>query len=237
MLSLPDAPGFSSGSAATSEVSGSDDDDANPANAGDAEGVRVSRHHLHLASRREITIQPGQTAQPLSPHAKVVLGLSQSFTLFSAVGWVASAEFSQVTNGSPNFGTDSGAYGERLGAISLRLISQNIVGHAVFNPVFHDDPRYYKMGAGHNIVARTLYAATRALITRSDDGRARPNYSLLSGNLVGATLTNTYYPRMNRGFDQTAKTFGTSVGGSAFGFIVTEFLDDTLTFAHLQKLE
>jgi hypothetical protein len=237
MLSLPDAPGFSSGTEATSEFSSSDDDTANAANADDTGFLPGSRHHLHLASRREITIQPGQTAPSLSQGDKVSLGLRESFTLFSVIGWTASAGYSQLTNGSPNFGTDSGAFGERLGATSLRLISQNILGNALFSPIFHDDPRYYKMGSGHNIVARTLYAGTRAVITKSDDGRTRLNYSLLSGHLAGAALTNTYYPSVNRGFEQTAKTFGTSMGGSAFGFVVTEFLDDLLTFAHLQKLE
>jgi len=31
------------------------------------------------------------------------------------------------------------------------------------------------------------------------------------------------------------QTFGTSVGGSAFGFVVTEFLEETLVIAHLKK--
>jgi hypothetical protein len=166
-----------------------------------------------------------------------VLGLRESFTLFSVIGWTASAGYSQLINGSPNYGTDSGAFGERLGAASVRLISQNIFGNAIFAPVFRTDPRYYKMGPGHNIVRRALYAATRTLITKSDDGRTQPNYSLLSGNLAGAALTNAYYPSTNRGFTETAKTFGNSLGGSAVGFVVTEFLDEALTFAHLQKLE
>jgi len=234
MLSLPDAPGFSSGVDAR-EFSSSDGDIANPANADDTGFLPGSRHHLHIASIRDITIQPGQIAQPLRTHDKVVLGLRQSFTLFSVIGWTASAGLSQVTDSAPNFGSDGGAFGERLGAISLRLISQNIIGHAVFAPVFHDDPRYYKMGRGNNIIKRSFYAVTRTLITRSDDGRARPNYSLLSGNLSGAALTNLYYPKRNRGVAETANTFGTSIGGSAVGFVVTEFLDDALTFAHLRK--
>jgi hypothetical protein len=235
LLSLPDAPGFSSSSATASEFSSSDD--ATSAAAPDTVVTPGVRPFLHIASRRDITIEPGQTAPPLSAHNKVVLGLRESFTLFSVIGWTASAEYSQLLNDSPNYGTDAGAYGERLGATSLRLISQNIIGHAVFDPVFHDDPRYYKMGSGHNIFARTFYAATRALITKSDDGRTHPNYSLISGNLAGAALTNAYYPRINRGFKQTAETFGNSLGGSAFGFVVTEFLDDALRIAHLQKLE
>jgi hypothetical protein len=234
-LFLPDAPGFTSSSSATVDSSSATGDLTEPWDAD--ETVAATRSHLRIASLREITIQPGQTAPLLSTHAKVVLGLRESFTLFSVVGWTASAGFSQLTNGSPNYGTDSGAFGQRLGATSLRLISQNVIGNAFFAPVFHEDPRYYKMGPGHNIAERTLYAATRALITRSDDGRSQPNYSLLSGHLAGAALTNTYYPSINRGFGETAKTFGNSIGGSAVGFVATEFLDDALRFAHLQKLE
>jgi hypothetical protein len=223
-VSLPDAPGFSS-STAGDAADASDSDSA------------TSHHHIRLASLRDITIQPGQTAPALSAHNKIDLGLRESFTLFSMIGWTASAGYSQLLNGSPNYGTDSGAFGQRLGATSIRLISQNIIGNAFFAPIFHDDPRYYRMGPGESFMKRTLYAATRPLITRSDDGRSRLNYSLISGHIAGAALTNAYYPNINRGFVETTKTFGNSMGGSAVGFLVTEFLDDVLRFAHLQKLE
>jgi hypothetical protein len=229
-LSLPDAPGFTSSSITLDTSSSATGTEPSDATAG------ASPHHVEIPRLREITIEPGQTAPPLSSHAKVVLGLKESFTFFSAVGWTASAGFSQLTNGSPNYGTDSGAFGERLGATSLRLISQNIIGNAFFAPLFHEDPRYYKMG-GRNVGRRVFYAATRTLITKSDDGRSQPNFSLLSGHLAGAALTNTYYPSINRGFRETAETFGNSIGGSAVGFAVTEFLYDVLEFAHLQKLE
>jgi hypothetical protein len=236
-LSLPDAPGFTS-SSATGGLAEPADANADADADADADATdATSHHHVHIPRLREITIEPGQVAPPLSSHAKVVLGLKESFTFFSAVGWTASAGFSQLTNGSPNYGTDSGAFGERLGATSLRLISQNIIGNAFFAPLFHQDPRYYKMGDGHNIGRRVFYAATRSIITKSDDGRSQPNFSLLSGHLAGAALTNTYYPSINRGFRETAETFGNSIGGSAVGFAVTEFLYDVLRFAHLQKLE
>jgi hypothetical protein len=234
-LSLPDAPGFTGSSGSTGASSSATGDLTEPSDADATAGA--SPHHVEIPRLREITIEPGQTAPSLSSQAKVVLGLKESFTFFSAVGWTASAGFSQLTNGSPNYGTDSGAFGERLGATSLRLISQNIIGNAFFAPLFHEDPRYYKMGDGHNLAQRVIYAATRTLITKSDDGRSQPNFSLLSGHLAGAALTNTYYPSINRGFKETAETFGNSIGGSAVGFVVTEFLYDVLQFAHLQKLE
>jgi hypothetical protein len=236
-LSLPDSPGFvarsdsSSSNPGVASIDGmaSIDDDSTSKNP-------IKKLHSNL-TRHSITIEPGQTVPVLTAHQKRILGLEQSFTLFSAVGWVASAGYSHITNGSPNYGTDSGAFGMRLGATALRATSQNILGNALFAPIFHEDPRYYKLGKGHNPIKRVVYAATRAIITRRDDGTSSVNYSLLAGNLAGAALTNAYYPQMNQGFEATAKTFGTSVGGSAVGFVVSEFLYDALEYAHMQKLE
>lgn len=235
-LSLPDAPGFSP-SLTMQDSSHSTDSVSNSPQDVDPTSVANPKRRRLLSTRKDVTIQPGETAPRLTQHDKVVLGLRQSFTLFSVAGWTASAGYNQLINGSPNYGTDSGAFGERLGATAIRSVSHNIMGNAVFAPLLHEDPRYYKMGTGHNPAKRALYAATRALITRSDDGRARPNYSLISGNLAAAALTNTYYPDMNRGFEESAKTFGNSMGGSAIGFVVTEFLDDALGAVHLKKLE
>lgn len=231
--SLPDSPGFTRSTLDAASSSSIDD----AADADDPASTPAPKPHHKIATHHDITVEPGETVHTLSAHEKVRLGLVQSFTLFSVVGWTTSAGYSHLVNGSPNYGTDSGAFGMRLGATALRNTSQNIMSNAVFAPIFHQDPRYYKMGSGHNFAKRAIYAATRAIITRSDDGALQPNYSLLSGNLAGAALTNTYYPTMNQGFTETAKTFGTSVGGSAVGFVVSEFLYDALDFAHLQKLE
>ncbi|MBB5327584.1 hypothetical protein [Tunturiibacter gelidoferens] len=234
MLSLPDAPEVSSSTSSTDESSGSGnetDSFANPV--GDAFNPASVKRRI-LATRSDITIYPGQVAPPLSAHDKEVMGFKQSFTLFSLVGWTTSAAYTQLINGTPNYGTDSGAFGERLAAAALRNTSQNIFGNVVFAPLFHEDPRYYKMGKGHNVVKRAAYAATRALITRADDGHATPNYSLISGRVFGAALSNAYYPDINRSFSQTAQTFGTSMAGGAIGFVVTEFLDEALEITHLK---
>jgi hypothetical protein len=230
---LPDSPGFLAERASSSL----DPEPGSAAPPGAQVLAPVGKPLKKVLSHRTITVEPGVTAPPLSVHDKVVLGLGQSFTVFSVVGWAASAGYSQLVNGSPNFGTDSGAFGMRLGATALRATSQNIMGNAFFAPLLHEDPRYYRLGKGHNPIKRIVYAATRTLITRNDDGDMRPNISLLSGNLAGAALTNTYYPTLNQGFEQTAKTFGSSVGGSAVGFIVSEFLYDALDYAHLQRLK
>lgn len=235
MLSLPDAPAVSNSTSSIDESSSSSneaDRSANPGGGGAFDPATVKRRLL--ATRSEITVYPGQTAPLLSAHEKEVMGLKQSFTLFSLIGWTTSAAYTHLINGSPNYGTDSAAFGERLGAAALRNTSQNIFGNVVFAPLFHEDPRYYKMGKGHKVYRRIAYAATRALITRADDGHATPNYSLIAGRVFGAALSNAYYPDRNRGFSQTAQTFGTSMGGAAIGYVVTEFLDEALEIVHLK---
>jgi hypothetical protein len=166
---------------------------------------------------------------------KVVGGLGDAVSLFAATGWVASAGWSHLTNGSPNYGTDKGAFGQRLGAAAIRNVSEDIFTDCFFAPVFHEDPRYYIMGRGNNFFKRAIYAATRTIVTRTDGGRATPNIARLAGNAAGAALTVTYYPAKNTTFGEVAETFGGSVGGSALGYVVTEFIGDALQYAHLKK--
>ena len=237
MLSLPDAPGITNNGSANAESSTSSGDVDNSTGSDGAAFDSTSVKRRILAARSDIVIFPGQTAQPLSGHDKAVMGFKQNFTLFALIGVVTSAGYDQLVNGSPNYGTDSGAFGERVGAIALRATSQNIFGNVVFAPLFHEDPRYYQMGKGQKFFKRAIYAGTRAIITRTDDGRSTPNYSLIAGRVFGAALTNAYYPQANRGFAQTSETFGTAMGGAAVGFVVTEFLNDALDFLHLQRFE
>jgi hypothetical protein len=105
----------------------------------------------------------------------------------------------------------------------------------VFAPIFHEDPRYYVMGSGHPFLKRLVYAGTRVLITRTDSGHSTPNYALFAGNAASSALTVTYYPAKNTTFSGVAETFGGSLGGSALGFVVDEFIVDALVDLHLKK--
>lgn len=183
----------------------------------------------------EMTIAPDETAPRLSAFDKVLSGIRNSVYPPAPLGWLASAGWEQIIDGSPNYGTDRGAFGQRLGASAIRGISETVFSKSVYAPIFHEDPRYYQMGRGHSIVRRGVYAATRVLVTRADDGRTTPNYALIFGNATGSALTAAYYPSRNRNFSGTVTTFAGSLGGSALGFLVDEFLDDSLRAVHLKK--
>jgi hypothetical protein len=235
-LALPDAPGAMAGESSGSSSSLSAFDDPDPGQTqkpapDPAAMAQVKKHSPHL----QMTVNPGEIADPMTVHDKVVGGLLDSVSVFSATGWFTSAGWEQLWNSSPNYGTDAGAFGQRLGAAALRATSEGIFSDCLFAPLFREDPRYYVMGPGHPFIKRLFYSGTRAIITRRDSGSLSPNFSLIAGNLAGSALTIPYYPKINTSASQVMLTFGGSLGGSALGFVVDEFIVDALVDLHLKK--
>jgi hypothetical protein len=222
---LPDAPGIAMLSTNASRASRSETDPTDHAGPAATNGLGSVTAE---ASHTQKYIEPGQAAPKLSASDKSLLGVRDAFSIFSASGWFASAGYEQLVNGSPNYGTDRGAFGQRLGAAAIRDITEGVFSDSIMSPLLHEDPRYYRLGPSHNIFVRAIYAGTRPLITRTDGGRMSPNLALIAGNAGGSALTNTYYPQLNRGFTQTLETFGGSMGGSALGDLVSEFYDDVI---------
>lgn len=230
--SLPDAPStVASLAAATSAAEA----------ATGAEPMSKPSHadhkHPQIASPTDLTILPGQTAPHQTPRNKLVEAVRNSVSPFSIGGELVSAGYSHITNGSPNYGTNSTAFAQRFGASVARGTSQKLFSDGAMAAILHEDPRYYQMGNRQPFFKRITYAATRPLITRTDAGRRTPNLALLSGYLGAAALTKVYYPQPNQGFSQTLQTYGGSIGGAALGDVASEFLSDTLEFLRLKKVD
>jgi hypothetical protein len=243
---LPDSPGslilrsssstdFDSADPAPADSSSADSSSADSDGGQTTTTTPVSRPKA--AAHLQMVVNPGELAQPMTVKDKIVSGMVNSVSLYSATGWFAAAGWEHLWNSSPNYGTDSGAFGERLGAAALRGVSEGVLSNSFFAPIFHEDPRYYVMGKGHPFLKRAFYAGTRAIITRTDSGRTTPNFSLLAGNLAGSALTIPYYPPLNTSFKEVMITFGGSIGGSALGFVVDEFIVDALIDLHIKKKE
>jgi hypothetical protein len=226
--SLPDAPGASSSldSAPSPELQ---------------TAASLASTTPHTAGKYDTVILPGQTAARLTAHDKVIFGIKDSLSPFSAAGWVLSAAYEQVTDGSPNYGvlqnTQTGkSFAQRLGAAAARDTSETIFSESILAPILHEDPRYYAK-TNRNFFYRVIYAGTRPVLTRTNGGRTTINLSQLGGNLAGSALTQAYYPPLNRGFTEVLKTFGGSVGGSAVGDLASEFLPGLLEAVHFKKKE
>ena len=189
----------------------------------------------HIAPVTLKYIPAGWTAQPLTAHDKIVLGFKDSYSPFSFLGIIVSAGYSHLTNGQPNYGTDKGAFGQRLGATAIRDTSEQLLTDAVFAPLLHEDPRYYVEGPQYNFIHRVLYAATRPIITRTDSGKLTPNFAELLGYGAASAISYSYYPAINQNAKDTVATFGGALGGAAIGDLVSEFSDEFLVKLHLKK--
>ncbi len=183
------------------------------------------------------TIPAGYRAQPLTAHDKMVIGFRDLYSWDSLGAIAFSAGYAHIANSQPNYGVDTAAFGQRLGAAAARETSQGVFTEIVLAPLLHEDPRYYVRGPeGANFFTRTFYSVTRPLVTRTDGGKRTVNGALLLGYLGAAALTPAYYPSSNRNFHDVASTYGESIGGAAVGGFVNEFADDVLTFLHLKRL-
>jgi hypothetical protein len=232
--SLPDSPGaVVAGSAG---FSSSNIGSESPAFDGQL-GLGSSSNPEPTALPRVKFVYAGKTAPPQTTTDKIILGLRESVTPFTMVGWVFSAGWAQLIDGSPNYGTNGKAFSQRLGAAAALSASKEIFSDSVLAPVFHQDPRYYQLGRSHKFFNRAIYAGTRTIIGRTDSGKMIPNYATILGTGGAAGLTTAYYPARNTTGSQVVQTWATSLGGSALGYLVSEFGGEIIQKLHITKQE
>ncbi len=168
-------------------------------------------------------IMPDMRAQTITSRDKVIIGLQGTYSLQNFGGIFVAAGWEQLRDGQPNYGTDRGAFGERLGAAAIRGTAEGVLTDSVFAPLLHEDPRYYVQGTQYGVFHRALYALTRPVITRDDRGRRTINGAQLLGYASATALNNAFYPPVNRNVADNAKAFAGGIGGSALSFLLVEF--------------
>lgn len=168
-------------------------------------------------------MNPGQRVRALTAHEKLEFWLHQEVTPYSPAPTFLGAGYEQLVNGDPKYGSDSGAFGERLGAAFVRDATMRFFVSSAMPAVLHEDPRYYRRARG-SIVGRGLWAGEQALVTRTDGGRRTVNYSDLLGHLAAAALTPAYYPAPSRSGRVVAEVWATSIAGDAGNNLFLEFM-------------
>ncbi|MDE1177066.1 MAG: hypothetical protein PW789_10740 [Edaphobacter sp.] len=190
-----------------------------------------------VALARVKFISAGQSVRKQRPKDKILLGLRESVTPYAMAGWLLSAGWSQLLDLSPNYGVNSEAFGQRLGAAAALNSSKEVFSDSVLATAFHQDPRYYQLGPDHKFFNRALYAVTRPVIGRTDSGKTIPNYAFILGTGAAVSLAQTYYPERNMGVTPVMRGWGTSLAGTAGGYLVSEFADDFINWLHIRKHE
>ena len=145
---------------------------------------------------------------------------------FLAIGAIAGAE--QVNNSFAGYGKGPQGYAKRYGAAYADEVVGRLIGSAILPSLLHQDPRYFYKGSG-TVRSRALYALSRSIVTRGDNGREQPNYSRLMGSFAAGGLANLYYPQANRGVSLTLGNAFVGIAGHAADNLLREFLLRRLT--------
>ncbi len=167
-------------------------------------------------------------AVPLNAKQKYRLAFRDTFdpTRFVATAMLAGIE--QGNDSYKGYGLGAAGYAKRYAAAYGDGLTNDILSHAVFPAIFHQDPRYFYQGSG-SFKSRLIHAVSSAVVARSDSGKTIPNYSYLLGDVGSGVLSNLYYPHADRGVGLVFTNAAIGTGGRAIGGIVQEFILPRLT--------
>jgi hypothetical protein len=170
------------------------------------------------------TAESTADVEPLTPKQKFTIAAKDSFDWPSYILAGGLAGLSQLENSVPSFGQGMEGYAKRYaGGVGDQIIG-NMMTEAIFPSFLHEDPRYFRRGYGSKW-SRIFYAASRVLVTRTDAGNWRFNYSEVLGNATSVAISNSYYPD-NRTVGANVEKLGQQIGIDAISQVLKEFWPD-----------
>ncbi len=165
-------------------------------------------------------------AAPLSQGQKMNLSLHSALDPFAFASAFLEAGYHEADNDLTGFPWGPSGYFERSGVAYLDTFDGTILSTGVVPIIFHQDPRYFRLGYGP-VRHRMLYALSTSFIAKHDyTGRWEPNYGNLLGNLAAGGLSNLYYPSSNNSFGLTISTFVIQIAEGEGGTVFNEFWPD-----------
>jgi hypothetical protein len=135
------------------------------------------------------------------------------------------AGINQASNSPKDYSQGAEGYGKRYGAGFVDGLTDKIFTTGVYPSLFHQDPRYYRLGNGR-FRHRTGYVASRILVTRQDSGRKTINLSEILGSFTSSSIGVTYYPASQRDFSHVASRACVEFGFDAGFNVLKEFYPD-----------
>jgi len=161
---------------------------------------------------------------PITTKQKFTIATKDSFDYPLIMLGAGIAGLGQLTNQNPSFGQGAASFARRFGTSYADQAMGNMMTEAIFPTLLHEDPRYFRRGYGSKW-SRTFYAASRVLVTRTDAGTWRFNYSEVIGNATGVAISNAYYPD-NRNVGANVAKLGQQIGIDAISQVLKEFWPD-----------
>lgn len=181
------------------------------------------RRRVAILSRQSIFFpELAHQAGPLTSFQKLQLAVDESLAPSRFLSSAFTSSIGQARNSLSGYGQGWDAYGKRFGSSVASNTSSHVFSTFLFPSLLHQDPRYFVKSHGR-LGDRILYAISRVVLTRTDEGHQTVNLSGLLGGLASEGLANSYLPDNERTTGRTFSRFGVRVGWGALGNIVREY--------------
>lgn len=158
----------------------------------------------------------------LSAGEKFRLFVDDSVDPINFVGGAWNAGIGQLQNTDPSYGQGAAGYSKRFAAEAADNSTGDFFGIFLYPTIFHQDPRYYRVGQG-TVQRRLGHALEHSFVATSDSGKHIPNFSEWFTTVSTKLVTNLYHPDNPRGFGPTARRVGFSVANDMGWDVLREF--------------
>jgi len=166
---------------------------------------------------------------PLTASQKFQLTFKTVFNPFTLGLTTAFVGGEQAAGMYSGYGTEEKSFSKRFGAAYATLGVGAFMSDALLPSILHQDPRFYYKADG-SVGSRLLYAITRSVICKGDNGHWQPDYSSILGHLAAGGVANLYLPQQNRnGWGTTLENGMIGIGFDAVANILQEFVLPKLT--------
>jgi len=125
----------------------------------------------------------------------------------------------------PEFYEGAAGYGRYYWHSLADQVDEDYQVEFIFPAVLHQDSRYYTLGHG-GFAKRAIYAFSRIVVTRTDNGNEAFNASEIVGAGAAAGISNFYYPSQERTWTKTGQRWVLNVGLDGATFAFKEFWPD-----------
>ncbi len=235
---LPDAPEPESGIASSQDKQTADqaqqsDDKSrqNTQNEGEANVPVVKKTPLPQPKRilgvmpNYRAVSAGVTPPPFTPHEAFMVATRNSFDYSSFVFVGVTSLLAEGTDAHSQLGKGVPGYWAYYWRGWVDKTDGNYWVDFVMPSIVHQDVRYYAKGEG-GVLKRSVYAATRVVITPDFQGKNGFNTSEVLGRGVSQAISLSYYPSQTQTFSGFAQKYAYALGRDAITNVFRELWPD-----------
>jgi hypothetical protein len=211
---------------------------ATPAAPGDSSETQLQKeeHQRVFGVMATFNTTTNKDALPLTTGQKYQLFFKSATDPWPFLLAGFSAGIDQAEDSFPEYGQGAEGYAKRFGAAYTDYFTGNLLGNAVLAGILKEDPRYFQKGTG-SYTSRILWAASSTVWCKRDSGSWGPNYANVVGNLMGAAVSNLYYPASDRTAKGTIERGFTVTAEAIVGSEVIEFWPDIVRHHRRKQAE